>query len=243
MRTFSAKRFDVAFANLVAGMTWQEEAQYYPRYRARYEAMLRQFADTASEQQLDVFEVGGGQLAYLTMQLWGQDKACVADIEETCFSSLQSQGIEAFTWNLALTDPPVERQFDIIFFSEVIEHLPIPGHVALARLRTLLRPEGVLLCSTPNLYRLRNIAYLISGRQIFDHFGLPEEGGYGHILEYSAEHLAWQFRRAGFDDFSIQFCDFAHTPNRSFDRALSKLGAPLRRIPRYRDNLMVVARV
>jgi SAM-dependent methyltransferase len=167
---------------------------------------------------------------------------CVADIQDTCFADLRSNGIDAFVWDLALNDSPMSRQFDVIFFSEVIEHLPVPGHIPLARLRSILRPGGLLLCSTPNLYRLRNVIYLIRGRQLFDYFDVPGVRGYGHVLEYSAEHLSWQFERAGFEDFSISLCDFAHTPNGRLDRMLATLGAPLRRIPRHRDNLVAIAK-
>lgn len=242
MRDFSVRRFDEAFSDMVASVRWQEEPQYYPRYRERYLAVLREYARIAPTDGMDVLEIGGGQLAYLSVKLWQRDKACVADIIEGCFPALNEHGIDTFQWNLALTDSPVGRQFDAIFFSEVIEHLPVPGHVALARLRALLRPGGVLLCSTPNLYRLRNIFYLVTGRPLFDHFGLPGERGYGHVLEYSAEHLTWQFEQAGFRDFSIELRDFTHLPNKPADRFLMALGSPLRRIPRYRDNLLAVAR-
>ena len=84
----------------------------------------------------------------------------------------------------------------------------------------LLRPRGLLLCSTPNLYRLRNVVYLLRGRPLFDHFDLPGERGYGHVLEYSAEHLAWQFQRAGFTDCAIELRTFTHTPNEVLDRVL-----------------------
>lgn len=242
MRAFSEQLFEREFTDMVSGMRWQEEPHYYPRYRARYLAMLRQFATSAPDRELDILEIGGGQLAFLSARLWKRDRVCVADIEDSCFAGLRAHGIDAFVWNLAVDDPPTDRQFDVIFFSEVIEHLPVPGHIPLARLRSMLRPDGLLLCSTPNLYRLRNIVYLIRGQQLFDHFGLPGERGYGHVLEYSAEHLAWQFQRAGFEDFSVRPCDFAHSPNQPLDRMLAKLGTPLRKIPRHRDNLMAVAR-
>jgi SAM-dependent methyltransferase len=235
------EQFDVAFSETATGMKWQEEPEYYPRYRERYLAMLRQFADLAPEEGLNILEIGGGQLAFLATRLWGQDKACVADITPDCFPGLNEHGIDTFQWNLALDEPPTDRQFDVAFFSEVIEHLPIPGYIPLARLRTILRPGGLLLCSTPNLYRLRNIYFLATGRRIFDHFGLPGDRGYGHVLEYSAEHLAWQFKQAGFESFSIEFRDFTHNPSRLVDRTLATLGRPLLRIPRYRDNLLAVA--
>ena len=186
---------------MVSRVRWQEEPHYYPRYRARYLAMLRQFAESAPDHDLDVLEVGGGQLTYLTLQLWGKDRVCVADIEPSCFADLRQHGIDAFEWNLAVDGPPMDRKFDVIFFSEVIEHLPVPGHIPLARLRSLLRPGGLLLCSTPNLYRLRNIVYLIRGHQLFDHFDLPGERGYGHVLEYSAERLSPALRFGVVTDF------------------------------------------
>jgi SAM-dependent methyltransferase len=242
MRQFRAQDFDEAFSAMVTDIYWQEEAHYYPRYRERYLAMLRQFAITVPEHGIDLLEIGGGQLAYLSMKLWGQDKASVADVQDVCFPGLKEHGIDTFLWNLALTEPPRDQKFDAIFFSEVIEHLPVPGYIPLSRLRSILRPGGVLLCSTPNLYRLRNIFYLMTGRPIFDYFGLPEERPYGHVLEYSAQHLAWQFERAGFSDFNIELRDFAHTPNKRGHQLLAALGAPLRRVPRYRDNLLAVAR-
>ena len=64
--------------------------------------------------------------------------------------------------------------------------------------------------------------------------------GYGHVLEYSAEHLAWQFERAGFGDYESS-CGTFTTCRMSGWTVLSALRAPLRRIPRFRDNLLAVA--
>ena len=84
--------------------------------------------------------------------------------------------------------------------------------------------------------------YLIRGQQMFDHFDLPGERGYGHVLEYSAEHLAWQFQRAGFADCVVELHDFAHEPLGRQDRMLALIGAPLRRIRLHRNYLLAVAR-
>lgn len=159
MRVWSDTAFDRAFRHLMVNVQWQETPDFYPRYRTRYDAILRRFAQ-----------------------------------------------------------------------------------VVLARLRSLLRPGGVLLCTTPNLYRLRDIAYLIRGQQMFDYFDLPGERGYGHVLEYSAEHLAWQFQRAGFADCVVERHDFAHESLGRQDRMLAPIDAPLRRIRLHRNYLLAVAR-
>jgi 2-polyprenyl-3-methyl-5-hydroxy-6-metoxy-1,4-benzoquinol methylase len=239
MRNFDAAAFDRAFADLVSGDRWQEEPQYYSRYRSRYAALIRRFAELAPDRPVDVLDVGGGQLAFLAVALW-DDRGCVADMDDTGFADLRARGIETLEWNLALEDAPSDRQFDAIFISEVIAHLPVPGHIALRRLRVLLRPGGVLLCSTPNLYRLRNVVYLLRGRPLFNHFDVPEVRSYLPVVEYSAEHLAWQFEQAGFVETDVDLVHFTHAPNAPLERVLSAFGAPLRRIPRYRDNLVAV---
>ncbi|SNS67310.1 Methyltransferase domain-containing protein [Geodermatophilus saharensis] len=249
MRTLTTDQFTAAF-NQVVRLPWQETPDYYVRYRSRYEAVLHRFAAEAGPPPLDVLEVGGGQLAFMAHHLWG-DRTVVADVSRTCFPTLASAGIPCLRWNLAKDDGPdpvedadrgtVDGPFDVVLCSEVLEHLPVPGHVALARLRRRLRPGGLLLLTTPNLYRLRNVVFLATGRPLFDVFDTPSDDGFGHVLEYSREHLDWQLRRAGFTDATVDLVDFGHVPNRRLDRVLSAAGRPLRAVPRFRDNLVVVA--
>lgn len=240
MREFDERAFDRAFREVVLAGRWQEQPAYYPRYRSRYEAVLRDFAAAAPPHPVDLLEVGGGQLAALAVRLWG-DRATVADLVPDCFDTLAGHGVPTLRYNLASEDLPAGRSYDVILLSEVIEHLPVPGHVALRRLRAALRPGGRLVCSTPNLYRLRNVVFLALGRPIFDHFDVPGDAGAGHVLEYSAQHLRWQFEQAGFADVDVRLREFAHVPTRRTDRVLATLGRPLLRIARFRDNLLATA--
>jgi len=109
---------------------------------------------------------------------------------------MEEHGVKTVHWNLCTSEPPFTRKFDAVFFSEVIEHLPIPGHVVLERLRKVLRPGGVIICTTPNLYRLRNVVYMTFGLPIYDYFRIPDDDtGLSHVIEYSRDHLQWQFEK------------------------------------------------
>ena len=115
MRDFDEAAFDRAFADLIAEQCWQEEPEYYPRYRTRYEAILRQFAEKAPERRLDVLDIGGGQLAYLAYGALGRTTAVSPTSTTAASPACGRSGLDAFQWNVALEEPPTKRQFDAIF--------------------------------------------------------------------------------------------------------------------------------
>ncbi len=239
-RPFDVRAFRRAYDEYVIGSPWNEAPEYYPRYRSRYEALLGAYAKIMGPDPVDVLEIGGGQLALLSKVLWG-DRATVADVNPGSFPYLQGRGVDTTSWNLVSGAQPFEGKFGAVFFSEVIEHLPIPGHLVLEKLRKAMRPGGKLVCSTPNLYRPRNVVYLALGIPIFDYFRYSDDKGLGHVLEYSSDHLQFQIERAGFTDCQIELHHFKHSPTRLGARVLSWVGAPLYAVPRFRDNLLATA--
>jgi SAM-dependent methyltransferase len=214
---------------------------YHLRYRSRYKECIRRFAALAPAHPVEILEVGGGQLALLCAKLWN-DHGVVADLPGPHMTYMAAQGVETVHWNLCKSEPPFEGKFDCVFFSEVIEHLPIPGYIALERLRKVLRPGGVIICTTPNLYRLRNVVYMALGRQIFDNFQYPDDDvALLHVLEYSRDHLDWQFKKSGFTQCRVEYSQMHHLPTNPLYLPLSLLGYPLHIVPRWRDYLVATA--
>ena len=81
--------------------------------------------------------------------------------------------------------------FEQVYFCDVIEHLPTAGvGKVLDEIHRVLRPEGVLVVSTPNLNRLSNLFRFLRGFSM----NPPLETGlygrtFGHIREFAPKEL------------------------------------------------------
>jgi SAM-dependent methyltransferase len=95
----------------------------------------------------------------------------------------------------SLEDPPLpfeDASFDAIWCTEVLEHL-FHVHDALAELNRLLKPEGLLLVTTPYHGMVKNL--LIAGLAFDGHYN-PD---LSHIRFFSRRTLDRSLRRAGFE--------------------------------------------
>lgn len=87
-----------------------------------------------------------------------------------------------------------QRDIDLVYCSEVIEHIPDP-HKFMALVRKALRPDGMLLMTTPNGDALSAEA----GREVF----LPILSPGHHLLIYNARSIETLLRQSGFRDIRI----------------------------------------
>jgi 2-polyprenyl-3-methyl-5-hydroxy-6-metoxy-1,4-benzoquinol methylase len=130
----------------------------------RVEAALRRAAAGAPTAR--ALEVGPGSGVYLPIlaELYGEVVA--ADVEDAFLE--QARGIAATHPNVTAVADDITRtdlpdaSFDLILCSEVIEHIP-DSAAALAGIRRLLRPGGVLVLSTPQ----RHSPLELAGRVAF----------------------------------------------------------------------------
>ena len=245
-RTFTKAGFDAIYDKAVAAGgagAFLEVPAYYEAERERYLKTLRHVAALDLPRPARVLEVGGGQIAMLCKELFGDD-GVVGDVSEKFAEQVTRHGVEFLKLNLLDDDlPPSEHgRFDLVVMCEVIEHLPVPGHQPMQKVRSWLRPGGKALLTTPNLYRFRNVVRMFRGQKIFDRFHFPD-GGHcpGHQLEYSAAHLRWQLERAG---LRVDYVNLEQLSNRghSFKARLGRMAArPLFLNPRWRDNLVACA--
>ena len=235
--------FDQAYDTFVRPGGFHELDFYYRISRERYFLTLGYLAGLDLPEPAKVLDVGGGQFAILASKLFG-DEATVGDIGDDFRAPADIAGVPFTVCNLLEDDPPsFKGAFDLIVLAEVVEHLPVPPYLVLRKIRTWLRPGAALLITTPNLFRPRNIVRMLLGRDPFDTFMLPRDGvSLGHQTEYSARHLGWHIREAGFILERMEHDQLGQTGFSWKARAARKLLAPLQLRRSWREELVAVAR-
>jgi SAM-dependent methyltransferase len=175
----------------------------------------------------------------------------------------QRLGVEVRRWNIDSEPAPYPPgSFDLIFFSEVIEHLANPPVEALATIGDLLAPGGYLILTTPNQFylksRLRTLFDILLMRP-FEHedefkqwAALKSEARYyTHSRLFSMQQLTWMLYEAGltveraaygaaWERVGVEPGRLLRAPHRVFTKGALWVATSL--LPPARSMLLVVAR-
>lgn len=138
-------------------------------------------------------------------------------------------------FNIELDDfPYAAATFDAVLFCEILEHLPFDPVHTLAEIHRVLKPNGVIVLTTPNATRLDNLIRMIEGRNVYE--SLSGHGAYGrHNREYTVEELRLLLTGCGYEVASVFAADIGHPPESQ------ALGARVDAADRG-ENLFAVAR-
>ena len=123
-------------------------------------------------------------------------------IKEDIIERLEVAGIHLRYCNI-LKDalPFVADNFDVILLLDVIEHLSAPK-TCLQEIKRVLRKNGYLVITTPNLATLKNRVCVLLGRS--NHVELEDWYNsvpfFGHIREYTVDEVKQMFVR---EDFAV----------------------------------------
>jgi 2-polyprenyl-3-methyl-5-hydroxy-6-metoxy-1,4-benzoquinol methylase len=144
--------------------------------------------------------------------------------------------------------PFTDESFDLVIFTEVLEHIAITDPcLVLQEIRRVPRPGGRMLLSTPNVANLSNVAALIQGENVF----WPPEIFYGsvdrHNREFAPYELLQLVERAGFAhqalDYMNTWSNWNHTTAPLFHRMLdgSERANRMARHPLFNNTIFAVA--
>jgi SAM-dependent methyltransferase len=130
---------------------------------------------------------------------------------------------------------PITEDFDLIVFAETIEHLHSAPEIALYALGRLLKPEGVLVCQTPNAASLERRFQLLLGRNPFERLRSNRLNP-GHFREYTRAELIDIGQIAGLSILKHDFVDyFPHSGPLQFIRSTLR-----EMIPEFRSGQTII---
>jgi cyclopropane fatty-acyl-phospholipid synthase-like methyltransferase len=152
-------------------------------------------------QGISVLDIGCayGTLALYARKRLNADVLAVDAIEQSVIRQLLAEhGIRYAKCNIELDSLPA-GQFDLVIFTEAVEHLNFHPVPTLTKIRESLRPGGLMALSTPD-------ASSAWGRALTHYKSLAEipepEAGKpwidGHVWQYTFDELFDVLRRAGF---------------------------------------------
>jgi SAM-dependent methyltransferase len=171
-----------------------ERQFYYRSSRDKYRALV----DAIDGHGSCVLEIGPSELSALLKTLQPDWRVTALSLDAGWRSNwfpeveVAVTAGDILTTNHALAD----EMFDVVLFSEVIEHLQGNPRLALTEIARLLRPGGRVVLTTPNLARLANRLKLLAGYTPLERIGRPGTWG-GHFREYTRSEIVDMCSQAG----------------------------------------------
>jgi 2-polyprenyl-3-methyl-5-hydroxy-6-metoxy-1,4-benzoquinol methylase len=150
---------------------------YLTEYYKKLHSEKKKYGKSAGLEIVDVIQgnVGRGNMVLdlgcrdgsLTKHFLKGNEVIGVDIDDVALSICREDlGIKTFHHDLNETLPFDASSFDVVVASEVIEHLMFP-EITLREVYRILKNEGVLVGSTPNITRIKNRLQFLFGNTPF----------------------------------------------------------------------------
>src|SRR6185437_410596 len=157
----------------------ESRQSYLSIHRVRFEEILRLCRTYVADSSARVLDVGRSELTAYLGGFYGDVHTLGFDPEADDGGHRESEalnGVPHITFDLLRSDRVDEwpdcGRFDLIVFSEVIEHLSVAPEYTLALLHSLLTENGVLICTTPNAAEIGKRLRLLLGRNPYERLRL-----------------------------------------------------------------------
>lgn len=236
----SRSEFDAAYRDTILGRHFVEDLDYYRMAGERFWKSFQKIESLGLPANASVLDIGGGIMAVLLHALLGY-RAVVGDVTSFAREDVQTAGLEFITVDLFRDDAPSVEPVDLVVLQEVIEHIPQPPYVVLNRIRKMLKPGGYLFLTTPNGHRLRNLLYMVFGKEILGLYKYPDPGeALGHQHEYTLAQMRWQMSHSDLKLVSAEYYEDGFKGASTQARIAWTVTKPATLVPHWRNGLMLV---
>ena len=152
-----------------------------------------------------------------------QRKQCVVDgveLDKGDFEQAKKRLRNVYQLNVETDDlSDIDEKYDFIYFGDVIEHLVHPSE-SLARVRSLLKPNGKIVFSIPNMSHISVRLMLLRGELQYGQTGLLDVT---HLHFYTYEEVQRVFANAGFEISKLDPVVIDY-PRELLDQELERVG-------------------
>lgn len=177
------------------------EINYMIFHAYRFREVLR--AIPTSNDKLRLLDIGTTPFTFLVKRSYPHYEVWTVDKTPIMQGRCKEEGV--FFRLADLNDaklPFDDSYFDVVVFTEVLEHLCVPHSLVLREVKRVLRPGGMLILSVPNIAALHKRIKLLFGRSILPpadrQLNKNKTHGYGHLHEYTMDEIVSTLRRVGF---------------------------------------------
>lgn len=120
---------------------------------------------------------------------------------------LKTSGVQLVANDLKEGIPFTSAVFDQVYFCDVIEHLMFQDVITtMNEISRVLRINGDLIVSTPNINRLSSLFRIIKGYSANPPLNVARCGEtYGHIREFAPNELVFLLKKHGFQVIKIEY--------------------------------------
>ncbi|HOZ80661.1 MAG TPA: methyltransferase domain-containing protein [Candidatus Woesebacteria bacterium] len=159
---------------------------YYQTHQDRFAVILKNISNLKLSPKSSILDIGCYPL-YLFQELekQGYQLSGISSQHE----SVNQPSIK--TLNIETTNFPYQdNSFDLVIFTEVIEHLTTNLDGIFKEIRRVLKPGGYVLLTTPNVLKIHNILSLLFNQNIY--FSLDQLNqpiNYRHQREYTLSEI------------------------------------------------------
>lgn len=202
----------------------EEEYSYIDRsnFIIRFEMLSNYLEDHAIKtRQLRLLEVGcrDGLLAkFLKANEINNINCYGVDIDDDSLRKASQRGVVTRKCDLNFEEIPFEdNMFDFIIAFEVIEHIPF-YHNVFSEMRRVLKDNGVLLLTTPNIASLGNRIRFLAGRDI--HRVYTKDQKDVHFRMFTLESIEKLFLM---HDFTIVYSTVLTSSKKQLSKNIKKL--------------------
>jgi ubiquinone/menaquinone biosynthesis C-methylase UbiE len=184
-----------------------QEDSYHQNHKRRMARTLDLLLQEKPKGKL--LELGTSKVIPLSLQQLAPDlEVHVTDFQKhlptvgTSTVSIKDKTLEATTYRIDLeTEPiPVEDEtFDVVICCEVIEHMELDPMFMLAEVNRVLKPQGTLILTTPNITSSRALYKMLRGTEPYFYMQYRHKPAlYRHNYEYSESSIRQVTKAAGF---------------------------------------------